>query len=359
MTSLLNIAPPTHLLPTETLEAAGGFAWWYADLLDDEGNGIVLIWSFGLPFLPGYLSAARAGTPQVPRSRPSLNVSVYEQGKLACYLLQEVPEGQVSWDGDTWDFGGAHFESTVEDGKRVLNVSLNCQLPATQEKIVGTVRIEGANRLPTENAHWEGVHDWSPLTAVADGRCDLRVGDVRYQFQGRGYHDCNAGFGTFSEAGIHSWAWGRVPREDRELVYYVLWNDEESAPQAEAIEIFADGSIERLEATIAKIRWKRGRAGMRYVERIALEVDGQPFLDVRASDLVDDGPFYVRHFVRDAQGSVGMGEFCRPDLIDLAIHRPLVRMRVHKLGGENSVWLPLFTGPRPGRFGRLLAQLIL
>ena len=36
-----------------------GFAWWYLDVVDAEGTGLVLIWSFGLPFLPD--PVARAG----------------------------------------------------------------------------------------------------------------------------------------------------------------------------------------------------------------------------------------------------------------------------------------------------------
>ena len=62
----------------EALTAPGGFVWWYLDLTDGAGNGVVLIWSFGLPFLPGYADAARKGQGQSPASRPSLNVAVYK-----------------------------------------------------------------------------------------------------------------------------------------------------------------------------------------------------------------------------------------------------------------------------------------
>ena len=36
--------------------------------------------------------------------------------------------------------------------------------------------------------------------------------------------------------------------------------------------------------------------------------------------------------------------------------RPLVRMRVHRAAGPNSMWLPLFSGDADGRLRRLLGQ---
>ena len=43
-----------------------------------------------------------------------------------------------------------------------------------------------------------------------------------------------------------------------------------------------------------------------------------------------------------------------PAAIDPDWMRPLVRMRVQKLGGRNSFWLPLFAGPVETRLRRLL-----
>jgi hypothetical protein len=63
---------------------------------------------------------------------------------------------------------------------------------------------------------------------------------------------------------------------------------------------------------------------------------------------------------RTAAGELALGwsELCRPDRVDLAPHRPFVKMRVHRAAGPNSIWLPLFTGPRSGRVSRLVRQLI-
>ena len=80
---------PTTPMPRTLLDARGGFAWWYVDLVDEAGNGVVVIWSFGLPFLPGYASASRAGKGERAGDRPSLNVAVYVRGELAAYVLEE------------------------------------------------------------------------------------------------------------------------------------------------------------------------------------------------------------------------------------------------------------------------------
>jgi len=39
------------------LRSPGGFTWFYVDLVDGQGRGATVIWSWGLPFLPGYARA--------------------------------------------------------------------------------------------------------------------------------------------------------------------------------------------------------------------------------------------------------------------------------------------------------------
>ena len=63
------------------MRSPGGFTWFYVDIVDDQGQGATLIWSWGLPFLPGYAAASRAGRPQLPIERPSVNLVVYGGGR--------------------------------------------------------------------------------------------------------------------------------------------------------------------------------------------------------------------------------------------------------------------------------------
>ena len=358
MTPLLTIAPPTHELSRHTLDCAGGFLWWYADMLDQHGNGMVLIWSFGLPFLPGYAAAARAGRGEAPADRPSLNVSIYERGRLVFYLLQELDPGDAEWTTDGWRFGDSVITSEERDGVRALTATLSCPIPASDQWLRGTFSVRGTARRARPEDGIRGIHDWSPLVALGHGAADLRAGNIAYRVSGRAYHDCNAGSQPLHEAGIRAWSWGRVPRGEEERIYYVLWG-ESGAPEGHGVTIGADGSLDvlRLEARVTGRRL--GVAGLRHPRRIELfdrDAGGAPWLVATVASILDDGPFYTRHFIRDDTNVAGLAEYCRTDLIDLAIHRPLVRMRVHRTHEKNSMWLPLFSGPRPGRLRRLLGQ---
>ena len=53
---------PPGLADQALLDVPGGFLWCYLDLVDATGDGLVLVVSFGLPFLPGG-SSARALLP--------------------------------------------------------------------------------------------------------------------------------------------------------------------------------------------------------------------------------------------------------------------------------------------------------
>ena len=84
------VATPPGPTDGRALDVPGGFLWWYVDLVDDHGDGLVLIASFGLPFLPGLLDAARRGAPLAPRERPALSLALYRGGKTSFYVL-DVP----------------------------------------------------------------------------------------------------------------------------------------------------------------------------------------------------------------------------------------------------------------------------
>ncbi|MEC9399932.1 MAG: hypothetical protein VX475_20045, partial [Myxococcota bacterium] len=104
--------------------------------------------------------------------------------------------------------------------------------------------------------------------------------------------------------------------------------------------------------------------GMSWHENIEVLVHGKPWLSVTPQCTLDNGPFYMRFFLDastpDGQRARGIGEACTPSRVDLARHRPLVKMRVQQTSDEdNSMWLPLFTGPRRGRVERLLKYQLL
>lgn len=336
--------PPDRAL----LDTPGGFTWWYADLVDVTGDGLVLIWSFGLPFLPGYASSARSDQPERPRARPSVNIAVYRGGRPAFWLLQEYAPEDAWWAPGTEQvvLGRSSFVTHV-DGHRRLSARLDCPLPGTAERLVGTVDIEGPALAISGH---DGPHLWTPLT-TGTGTADLRVGDRRITVSGRAYHDRNSSRVPLHALGIDHWLWGRVALPDRDRVWYLLWSD---GMVALGMDLHEDGRVDGPFALdVVRGRPRHARYGLSVPRTLDLSRAGDPWLAVAHGPPVEDGPFYLRFPVRAKDGH-GWGEVVHPGRVDLAWQRPLVRMRVHRAQGGNSPFLPLFTGPRDGRVRRFL-----
>lgn len=344
------------------LGAPGGFLWWYADLVTPAGDGAVVIWSYGLPFLPGYAAAARRGRPQLPAERPSVNLAVYRRGRPVFYLLQEHPGAPIHDDlTHLQRIGGCSFRRGVDGGRCTLDAALDAALPGGG-RVQGSLRIRGVARAGEGRTSERTPHLWTPLTGPATGALELRVdGRPFVSLRGRAYHDRNQGSVPLHGLGIRRWMWGRFPFAGRERIHYLLWPEDGGAPRATGIEVGEDGRTVQtpLEVELGRERWSFG--GLRRPERIVLWSGGRPWLKVRHRRVADAGPFYLR-LLSDAttgegETAVGWSELVHPARVDLPRHRPFVRMRVHRPGAANSPWLPLFSGPREGRFRRLLAGL--
>jgi carotenoid 1,2-hydratase len=372
---MIYVGSPQQPMHRRFLTAAGGFAWWYVDLVDRRGDGLVLIWSFGLPFLPGYAAASRRGQPQRPADRPSLNLVLYRRGKPAFYLLQEYaaedavqePGGPDADPEPRLRIGRSRFDSRVVAGRRQVEVEIDCGIPGTEDRVTGTVRVEGVARRAAadEPAPHEAPHVWTPLTGPASGEAVLRFGSqAPLRIAGRAYHDRNGGSVPLHDLGIDHWMWGRLPFADRELIYYLLWPEQrDQPPRCLGIEIDAEGNERLLEnLRVERQTERRTLAGLPWAERLRL-LDGQRcWLDVRHRAVADSGPFYLR-FLSEAstpadETAVGWGELCYPERVDRALHRPFVRMKVHAAAGGGSMWVPLFSGPRQGRVRRLVRHFL-
>lgn len=371
---LISISPPDRLLEHDLLDAPGGFAWWYMDLVNARGQGAVLIWSWGLPFLPGLASSARRGKPIIPRQRPSLNVCVYDRHQLDCYLLHEFAPDEVSWDREArrWAFGKSTFEVTRNDQEVTVQANLDCPIPGGNTRLLGKVDVRGVARKPQQTAgvaSEEAVdpnHDWTPLMGPAHGDLELSFGGQKhYQFEARAYHDRNGGRAPLHDLGFSHWIWGRLPFADREMIYYILWPEDGGDPVCVAMEILQTGeTVMHRDASVRLGKPHDEILGMSWHENIEVLVHGKPWLSVTPQCTLDNGPFYMRFFLDastpDGQRARGIGEACTPSRVDLARHRPLVKMRVQQTSDEdNSMWLPLFTGPRRGRVERLLKYQLL
>lgn len=354
------------------LGSAGGFTWFYVDLVDDHGNGATVIWSWGLPFLPGYAGAARAGRPELPADRPSVNVVVYQDGRERFYLLSEIPRDDCEWsaDGRSWRLGGCTFSWSDTPGPpgcgptRALRADLDLALP-TGGRATGQLRLSGSLRRDPvgcrDAAADESTHLWTPMVAAARGGLELQTPGGTLRVEGRGYHDRNSAPHPLHGLGIRSWWWGRVALPGRDLIFYQLISADAAAPPRDlVIELADDGSC-RIGADphLQVSRLRRSTWGLRWPSRVSFcDPDGRA-VQVEVMSLLDNGPFYQRYLLRGRCGheeGYGLGENVVPDRIDTDLMRPLVRMRVHRADGPNSMWLPLFSGDSEGRWGRLLGR---
>lgn len=357
---MLNLATENLEEVANLMREPGAFAWWYADLIDAEGRGVVLIGSFGLPFLPGSRARPR------PVDRPSLAIALYDRDRTIFYALQtfEPDEASLGSSG-CMRLGRSRIDLRLADGVARLDAAIDVDVPGGG-RMVGRIQARGPRSitLETSKAGSDGsTHRWAPILAAQSGRARFELDDgLTFSVDGRIYVDSNGSSQPLHELGIADWRWGRVAFPDREIIYYFvdpLPDAEGTAPIRHVLEARPDG---RLIAHDALATWRQPRRsvyGLGYDRELALaSAEG---LDVRLTmrALVDDGPFYLR-FLVDAEDAAsgapgrGFAERVVPDRVDRPWQRPFVRMRTFASQGDNSMWLPLFTGPRRGRLERLL-----
>lgn len=362
-TDPIALVSPQEPIPRALLEVPGAFFWWYLDLLDARGTGIVVIWSFGLPFLPGYGSSARRGAAECPGQRPSLNVAVYEEGRPVAYVLQEMAPADVEWSDDyNWRFGKSHFHRE----RNQLRLKLTCPLAGGGD-LSGTVRVQGNVCEPPDNVEQVGYgaispaesgsshHGWTPLLVPATGEAELHLGNNKtIQIQGRAYHDRNASDSSLDKLDIDEWFWGRASYEKEERIIY--WLKGARGEKTLALRLRQGEKIQRLhDCTLQLEPAGKARYGMPAYRHVRVRHGNENFMDLRVGEPIDNGPFYLRAFLNEATGQKNVG-FCEgvvPARVDLGWQRPFVRMRVQQMSGKNSLFLPLFNGPRQGRWGRM------
>ncbi|MEO1268371.1 MAG: hypothetical protein AAFX99_09745 [Myxococcota bacterium] len=359
---MLQLDDPRRPMPRALLDAPGGFAWWYLEMLDAQQNGLVLIWAFGLPFIPGYTSDARKGTPQRPIDRPCLVLSLYEKGRPSFYTFHEFAPEEASWDGaNRWTFGDTVIERQDVGDQRIVTAHLNCPVVSCQAPIQGTIQVSGVIPVPPKRAEAEPPeHIWTPLAYPARGHAVLQLEDQPpWVMEGPAYHDRNGSHKGLHALGIQTWLWGHASLDDQERVVYLLWPEGSRTPQVLGFEIDLQGQLtERHDLTAWLSPQRRTSFGMPTWDRLEVRDGYGTWLAMRMDQTLDHGPFYLRYTttVENGHDLPGTAEIIVPERIDLMRHRFMVKMRVAQ-PDHNSFWLPLFQGPRRGRVQRLVRQL--
>ena len=343
------IGPSSGDFQPSLIQKAGALVWWYVDLVDELGNGAVCIWSYGLPFLPGVVSAARRGAPLVAATRPSWNLAIYRDGRPDFYVLQEVDPQACTWEPGHWAMGGCRFTQVVQDGRLRLDIEFDSQLAGPRLPVQGHLTMQGPLRTGLGSAEARNPrHSWEPLClGSAEGQLSLSCGDYRAHVAGRAYHDRNGGAAPLSEIGLSAWRWGRFSFPHGDLVFTTVQGEGEDF----VVWVDRQGRAERHEVVRAQERaFRSAWFGPAWPERIDLSTPLGP-IGIHMTSLVDDAPFYQRALGTawlDGRLGHGIAEHVLIDRLDRWWMRPLVQMRVDR-GPRSSMWLPLFNGPRQHR----------
>ncbi|MBL9027278.1 MAG: hypothetical protein JNL21_34105 [Myxococcales bacterium] len=332
-------APP-HLPPSSS-----GFSWWYADICGEAGEGLVLIWARNLPFVP---SAAPGEL--------SVALAVYKDGRERFYALQTAPGDAARAAPGSLEIGRSAFE--VRQGPRGVSLRADLDIDvAGVGRVRGAVEVAGASARLPDGQH--GSLDWAPITLAARGRAELTWSDGALAISGRAYFDGNASETPLDELGIRDWRWGRIALPRRDLVYFVLSPEEGVEDRTTVLEVDETGAGVPLAMTHAFDDGMPGWFGLRRASSLVLRGDAGE-LTVDFTHQVEDGPFYQRYVVEavtsDGERGRGVAERVVPGRLRQSWHRPLVNMRVDRLGRKASMWLPLFAGASSGRVRRLVTS---
>jgi hypothetical protein len=197
------------------------------------------------------------------------------------------------------------------------------------------------------------------MVAAGAGGLDLRWPGGEATLRGRAYHDRNSAEQPLHALGIQSWWWGRLALPGRELIFYQLLPAAPGArPRDLVVEITDQGATRVQEdAGLQVQQLQRSLWGLSWPRAAHFPDPDGARVEVRVEAVLDDGPFYQRYLLHGRCGDQtgrGIGENVVPDRVDTDLLRPLVSMRVHRSAGPNSMWLPLFSGDRRGRWPRLL-----
>lgn len=329
----------------------GSQEWWYFDAIsDDARDALVIVWYAALPFDPAYGTATLrhlANPEQTPPPDPldhcAIGLSWYHEGRTVAYALNVFGRRDFAHRPDPFqiDVAGNYLDRDPS------GYALRVRTPAVEPRQTLTASlsfrpVSGTRPSEFDLGEPHSPHHW--ILAAPDCRVE---GVVRsdgpatreLNFQGRGYHDHNAGEEELSLA-MRRWGWGRVHHGATTQVYYQaeprhgpsrsLWITSE---QGEPVTVREDPGFELAS-------WTRNVYGMRSARSCTI---GGDLRRVQAT-LVDDGPFYQRWLSRFTwagapEAVLGISEFLEAG----RLHRPwfnwMIPYRLKRPGGNSAARL--------------------
>jgi carotenoid 1,2-hydratase len=294
--------PATRLDPDRFFDrtSPGAHEWWYFDAISDDGrDALVIVWYAGLPFDPsfGVATLRHLKDPAkypAPRAldHSAIGLSWYRDGRTMAYALNGHRAEAFRHRADPFAVEVA-TSRVVRDGR---GYRLTVATPSVDGKAIrAELRFRPADATePFERdlGTPDAPHNW--ILAAADCRVEGRVaiGGKEMAFDGRGYHDHNAGAEDLSIA-MRRWEWGRVHHGRFTHIYYR--SEPHRGPSQTLWIVCVDGGprvVKEGQEFLANGP-RRNVFGVRHHAGLRIS-DGRNHILRGSGRCVDDGPFYRR-----------------------------------------------------------------
>lgn len=262
--------------------APGGYAWWYADGLSDDGaHGFTVIAFIGSVFSPYYAWSERRS----PFNHCAVNVALYGP-RANRWAMTERTSGRVTAATSFLQIG----PSTLTINNETLNIEIDEFAAPIPRKLKGVIRIHMhaiGKRVFTIDAHER--HRWRPLAPWA--RVEVEFSQPSLQWSGEGYVDANDGDEPLEDA-FSYWDWSRTHLGGGDAA--VLYNTDTRSGDARSLALRFDkhGLAEAFDPPAVHM------LGPTSVWRIKRRIRSEPSEAAQTVKTLEDTPFYSRSVIR-------------------------------------------------------------
>lgn len=194
----------------------GGYCWWYADGVSDDGlHAITLIAFIGSVFSPYYYRAKKKSNAD-PLNYCSLNVALYSKNG-GRWCMTERTRARVSVDESHLQIG----PSAVSWSGNELTFDIDERAMPVPQRLSGQVQLtlpaftQGAFSLDKD-----GHHHWWP--AGANAQIEVRLNNPAAKWHGSGYADMNWGARAL-ERDMQYWCWSRFQHQQKTYINYDVY----------------------------------------------------------------------------------------------------------------------------------------
>jgi carotenoid 1,2-hydratase len=283
----MNSEMPPFALPdgpdfAETIPS-GGYLWWYADAVSDDGrHGLTMIAFVGSVFSPYYRRALKRGAAD-PEDHVAINIALYGPGGR--WAMTERGKRQL-------DRSGSHFRvgpSVLHWRDGTLTISLNERASPFPMPLRGQITLKPQALTGASFALDDAErHHWRPIAPIA--RVDAEFSHPGLSWSGNGYLDSNRGT-RLPERDFIDWDWCRAPSGEGAAILYDI-RRREGGRRCLALTVGADGAVADF-APPPQITLSPGR-----IWRAHRAVQCEEGFTPSVIETLEDTPFYARSIVK-------------------------------------------------------------